>query len=437
MVNLETIAEAVARLDSWFEGMRCPRGYCGPVVHWWRDCLLYTGPGLDWRYEGIILGYLNLYEKTREQRWLKKALRAGDDLVRGQLRSGNFLYSSFEANPRSGGTPHEAAVCLALLCLARVLKAEENPRYRKYLLCARRNLEGYYLRHLWDSSLGMFRDSLVYPSFVPNKSATLLEALALFAELTGNQKLTKYVFFTADLILEHQVLDKGSGVYGAVYQMSLREHGGFKFTRKFFPFYVARCVPALLRVHRLSGEEKYLSAAKAALRFLVKTQYRDGSFPQVVYKGAEVARNPQWVAGAGDILRAFYSLGARGKARKTLQWLLEGQDACGGVRTARGFAAQAGIEEYNGLPDFRDLLHVAGWCDKAFRFLTSLLPKDAEIPRVTIGEFSSRCVFQGREGVFTEDNTRVELRGSDGRVLYRWRKGEDTAELSTSVSAVL
>ncbi len=34
-------------------------GYGGPVVHWWNHSLAYQGAGLDWRYEGIIDGYLS------------------------------------------------------------------------------------------------------------------------------------------------------------------------------------------------------------------------------------------------------------------------------------------------------------------------------------------------------------------------------------------
>jgi hypothetical protein len=98
--------------------MRGPGGYSGPVVHWWRDCLDYSGPGLDWRYEGIIIGYLNLWAATGEASWLAKARRAGDDLMNGQLPSGNFRNSCFELNPNTGGTPHEAACDLALLRLA-------------------------------------------------------------------------------------------------------------------------------------------------------------------------------------------------------------------------------------------------------------------------------------------------------------------------------
>ena len=38
------------------------------------------------------------------------ACRAGDDLVQGQLTSGNYRNSCFELNPYTGGTPHVAII---------------------------------------------------------------------------------------------------------------------------------------------------------------------------------------------------------------------------------------------------------------------------------------------------------------------------------------
>ena len=85
------VRQALSNLEAWLETMRGPAGYGGPVVHWWQNCLNYTGPGLDWRYEGIISGYLTLWERTGEKRWLEKAGRAGDDLVQGRLPAGKTL----------------------------------------------------------------------------------------------------------------------------------------------------------------------------------------------------------------------------------------------------------------------------------------------------------------------------------------------------------
>jgi hypothetical protein len=423
----DDLAAAVAKLDAWFETMRCPGGYGGPVVHWWRDSLFYTGPGLDWRYEGIILGYLNLYKKTGERRWLNKGLRGGYDLVRGQLKNGNFRNSSFEANPKSGGTPHEAAVCVALLSLAKVLKAEKDPRYREFLFAARKNIEEYYLKHLWDDTLGMFRDSLHHRSFVPNKSATLVEAFFLLAELINDNKLIeKYVIPTVDLILKHQILDKKSDLYGAIYQVSTVNKGKFKFTGKFFPFYVSRCVSALLQAGEFTGDEKYIHSANAIVDFIVKFSDADGNFPQVVYFEGNIARSPQWVAGAGDILRTIHLI-SKSRFKKQLRWLLGGLDDCGGIRTAYGFVAQAGSEKYEGVPDFRDLLHVCGWNDKAFRLLTEILPENSEVPKPECKEFVAQCTFKNRELTFLEDEKSVRLRDND-REIYRWRKGNAWAE---------
>ena len=67
----QQILEAVLHLDTWFETQRQPSGYGGAVVHWWWDNLDFTAPGLDWRYEGILIGYLNLYAagvKGKDQR---------------------------------------------------------------------------------------------------------------------------------------------------------------------------------------------------------------------------------------------------------------------------------------------------------------------------------------------------------------------------------
>ena len=61
-----SINTAVMRLDAWLETMRGPNGYGGPVAHWWQQSLMYTGAGLDWRYEGIIEGYLQLWARTEK-----------------------------------------------------------------------------------------------------------------------------------------------------------------------------------------------------------------------------------------------------------------------------------------------------------------------------------------------------------------------------------
>jgi hypothetical protein len=146
------VARVVLGLDRWFDAMRVTwptPGYGGPVVHWWNHCLVYRGAGLDWRYEGIVDGYLTLWRRTGDRRWLAKATRAGNDLVEGQLANGCFRNSMFELNPGDGGTPHEAAADVALLLLAQATRTDNDMGSNHFLAAAQRNLRLHFMGRLW------------------------------------------------------------------------------------------------------------------------------------------------------------------------------------------------------------------------------------------------------------------------------------------------
>lgn len=431
------LSNVLLRLDAWLDTMRGPAGYGGPVAHWWQNCLLFTGAGIDWRYEGIVIGYLNLYEATGQQHWLDKACHAGDDIVRGQHADGNFRNSTFEMNPSTGGTPHEAACSLALLQLARVLRQRGDLAWQTYLAVAGRNLWQYAIHRLWDAQARSFRDALGKPSLVPNKAATLVEALLLLAHLTGDESLVVvYALPTLDAILRHQV--QGGTYDGAIYQNSF----GSRPVVKFFPYYIARCVPGLLAGYAWSHEERYLDAARRAMGFVLRWRYADGSFPQVVYPGGRVNRYPQWVAAVGDVLRAMHLLapyGVAADAEPTRTWLLHGQQPAGGFATGWGFAAQISQRPPASLPDFRDILPVCGWCDKPFRYLTELvLAEPGDLADQVYPDTSS--VFTDYETICTLHNQRLhysEKRGilelyDEKSCVYRWRKGEAWVEVATS-----
>lgn len=413
---------AVAALDAWFETMRGPGGYGGPVVHWWRQSLLYAGPGLDWRYEGIIDGYLTLWARTGEPRWLAKARRAGDDLVAGQLPDGHFAASAFEINPASGGTPHEAAACVGLLLLARSLREAGDPSWTGYKDVAERTLRAYYLGLLWDESLRALRDGPRGRPFVPNKASTACEALMLLAELTGEAELVeRYALPTLELVLAHQV--RGGPLDGAIAQNSF----GARRVEKYFPIYIARCVPALVRAHTYTGARRFADAALRAMAFIMRQARPDGTLPTVVYAGGQVSPWPAWVAPLGDVLLAGHRLrplGFEGELGAVEARLLAGQSTAGGIGTAEGFAAQSGGRP-GAIPDPRDLLAVVGWCDKAFRYL-ALRCSGAAIPAVTSQRYEAECALGRQLCRLVETPERLELTAR-GRTLYRWRKGEPWA----------
>jgi hypothetical protein len=418
-----SVAQTLTDLDAWFETMRVEDGYGGPVSHWWRNCLQFAGPGRDWRYEGIIGGYLELYRKTGESRWLARAIRAGDDLLAAQTPAGTFRDSSFELNPYAGGTPHEASCDLALLWLARTLRDVGSPSWARYLRAAAGNLRGYYDRYLWDPRRHTWCDRPGEPSFVPNKAATLAEALILFSQLDGDGEawVEPGIDAALDGIVEHQI--RGGPLDGAICQNSF----GGRPVRKLFPFYVARCVGGLIAGYEWSGRERYLDAALRAMRFVLRHRDRDGSFPQVVYENRVVNGYPRWIAATGDILRAIdlvAPFGVQADPTPTERWLRRGRLPSGAFRTAYGFAAQTSQRMRRGrLPELRDLLPVVGWNDKAFRFLASRLAPHQALPPARLRSYRMFCDVSGATGRWTETESELCLE-LPGRVLFQWRKGD-------------
>ncbi|MGH2371770.1 MAG: hypothetical protein ACRDI2_26660, partial [Chloroflexota bacterium] len=211
---------AITRLDGWLETMRGEGGYAGPIAHWWESCWLYTGPMIDWRYEGIIAGYLELFRKSGDERWLARAQRAGDDIVAAQTADGHFGNSSFQHGPQPGGTPHEAAVDVALLELAQALREGSRPSWERYAACAERNVEQYLLAQLWAGD--GFADQPWHLVRVPNKNATAIEALLLAEAVTG-RPVMDYVRPAAEVILRHQVTAPGPR-QGATVHAGTGEH---------------------------------------------------------------------------------------------------------------------------------------------------------------------------------------------------------------------
>ena len=425
---MPAVTAAVARLESWLETMRGPGGYGGPVAHWWQQSLLYTGPGLDWRYEGVIIGYLHLWAATGHDQWLKKAARAGDDLVKGQLEDGHYPASNFELNPASGGTPHEAAADVGLLHLALATKtAHPDLDWKRYASAAKKNLESYYIRLLWDNLTRSFRDDPDTPSFVPNKAATASEAFFLLAELDENPIwVEEYALPNLDRIIEHQVLDDGE-LHGAIAQNSF----GARVVEKYFPKYIARCVPTLMQGYRWTGKERYADAALDAMAFIARYLRDDGSLPTVVYGNGRMNLWPSWIAPLADVLRAVDTvrvLGFDDDFSSVHERLVMGQDETGGIRTATGFAAQSGGTPPS-LPDIRDVLHVVGWCDKAFRYLASHF--EGDWPEDQSGEsLEVACTFRGQTMTYRETPEVIEI-SRRGEIQYLWRKGDSWPLVAT------
>jgi hypothetical protein len=409
--------------------MRCPNGYCGPVSHWWRDCLHYTGVGLDWRYEGIISGYLNLYDQTGNIDWLHKAQRAGNDLVAGQLPDGNYRNSSFEANPETGGNPHEAACDLALIRLTQSMWAHGISGWKAYIETAQRNIQTYILGKLWVPDEKYFQNLVDDPIFVPNKAATIIQTLCTWMDFTGEGHWwEQYIQPTLERILSCQIRSPNNKLDGAIDQA----HGKRKRQGWFFPFYNARCIPALLLGYHKTEQDRYLDAAKSCMEFILRVRYDDGSFPQALRSNGRTYRYPQWIGGVGEILLAMDMLEQNGVQLSkdlTEQWMLQNILPNGVVRTATGFAHRYCWQRKMFLPDFRDILSVVGWVDKAFHYLTLMVNASFKVVEATSQAVEMPCLYRGHKCIYHEDDRSIGARDNQ-HIYYHWQKGAEWAEVS-------
>jgi hypothetical protein len=416
-------------LDRWFQTMRGVGGYGGPISHWWESNFLHCGAMADWRYEGILCGFISLFRLTQDRMWIERAIQAGDDLVAAQLPSGKYRNSSFQQGPMEGGTPHEAASDVGLLELARILREIGNPAWSRYLAVAQRNIELYLLGDLWNGE--GFRDMPWSETLVPNKNATIAEALVLYEAVSG-QDMSMYLDKAVQVILNAQ--EKTGPRAGGIVHTGTGRH------RIAASIYSARAVCGLLRAYQRDPRDAWLHAGRNALSYLCELLTPQGAYFGR-YPNGKLVANPRFIAGAGDLLRAMvlgyeYGLCSILDIQLLAELLVQFQSASGGISTAYGFARRGGTREHRGLAEFRDVLPVVGWCDKAFRALalvSSMMgAKDGvdDWDAFKQEEMQVECTWKRRRCIFTEDAERFQLlEVHTGKTLYRWRKGTTCPDL--------
>jgi hypothetical protein len=287
------------------------------------------------------------------------------------------------------------------------LTAFETLQDERALLTARRNLD-HQIRQLWDGERQGFNDRPGVPGRVPNKLATLAECLIRCHELCGDEQYLYYAVRSLETVLAYQLPS------GAVHQYG---PGALSGDEKLFPFYNARCVPPLLRGAAATGARRYRDGALGIVSFLESAMRADGSWDQIVYRTGGRTASPRWLAGAADILRAC-ACARKPVPELAMSRLLAAQLESGGFQTADGFARLGRRSGHGRLPVFQDVLPVAGWNDKVFRWLAEILPHGAAI---TPGAWTdaNRPVVGGR---YRETADAIELVAMDGTRLFFWRK---------------
>lgn len=411
-LNRLDMLSAVGRLDAWFETMRQQGGYGGPVVHWWRHSLRYTGPGIDWRYEGILQAHATLYQRTHQSIWRNRIELAVNDVVSRQLPEGSYPASRFEQNPGTLGTPHEAAATIGLLKASPFVS---NPS--GVVDAAKRNL-AVLIDKLWDPVTQGFNDVPGVVGRVPNKLATMAEALMTYMDVTGDSDFEPYVVAALNDIVWWQTSS------GAVHQY-VDQHG--QPDGRFFPYYNARCVgPLVLGGYRF-GNTVWIDAAERVVDFLTNSMDEDGSWPQIIYEGGQIASVPRWGAGTADILSAFMAIG-RDMPKNAAVRLLSLQMPHGGFPAASG--RWPGMRKKGGTSEpWTSQMSIAGWNDKVFKLLAQWVTKDDAVPTVGVAPYEGAADIDGSSGYIYEDGLRVTIGKSGRKPVYEWIKSEPWARI--------
>lgn len=260
-------------------------------------------------------------------------------------------------------------------------------------------------------------------TLVPNKNATAMEALLLYEELTGHD-MSAYTEPALRVILGAQ--ERGGPRDGATV------HLGTGRRRLAIGIYTARSMAAVLRFYERHPRPELLDAAGRALAFLNRQLTERGTLFGYYKDGRPIA-NPRWIAPSGDLLRlavmgARYGITPGGMIEALVELLAAGQLPSGGIATAYGFARRGGSRPYTGVPEFRDLLPVVGWCDKALRGLALLAAPITPAAASATGTVARPCLWKGRRCIYREDAATLSLERADGRLLYRWFKGQTWPE---------
>ncbi|MEI6217758.1 MAG: hypothetical protein WCP86_02565, partial [bacterium] len=397
----ESAAIALGRLEAWLDTMRGDGGYYGPVVGLRGTAMSWCGPGHDWRWEGLLDGWITLHSLTRNPVYLDRIEHALSDLHKAQLANGTFRNSYFENNPFEGGMPYEPATMAAVLRAGRCLDEQGRGVPDGTAVMIERFVEQRLIKELWNKVLRTFNNWMQsdFEIYSPPAVASILEMLCDYAELTDTaSRWTPYIAGAAESLLKSQV---ANGPLRGALPVSNREGASAS------PFLSARCLTALARIHQFTGDARFAAAGDMLADFVRTSLLPEGGIPFMVYANRPTRTTPLFVGAAAGTLMALdrVKLLDPSVASTQLKWILGRQTASGAFDTAVGFGSGS---LHPRRPDWRDVLPVCGWSDKVYAFLARLA-----MGPVQPGKSDSvhrSVLVQGHLAEFAEDSATMSVR---------------------------
>lgn len=411
---MDTIGDSLQNLMNWLKTMHSNGEYTGPVVHYWRYNLLFTGAATDWRYEGLIEGFLILYNKTKDRRFLEKSMQLSQECLSRLTPKGFYQNSGFEQAPLIGFTPHEASVTKAILNVVLSLRENKDSRYKDLWLKAKRNID-VHLRFLWSNNFNAFVE-LPYPIYESkqctnvnaNKNSTISEMFLYAYKLTGDEIYKEKAIKSLSTIKNLQDAD------GGFYQS--------RFGSQKIAYYNARCARAFLTAYTVLKDDKYLDWANEIKSFLKPLFNEEKIIFRFGKEKGKVLKYPMWIAGAGDIFFVLYKLDEANFVTEIINKFIKlYQLKSGGFKSFKYYPSKEWC--------FTEILPVVGWNDKIFFLLSNLITEDDANSLKLNNNTMDECELK-LEGDFKyfENSTQIACY-RNSKIIYRWKKGFPSPEI--------
>ncbi|NMC14578.1 MAG: hypothetical protein GYA34_17040, partial [Chloroflexi bacterium] len=374
------ISEILSKQISWLQTWKTKYGaYNGYVVHRHDLKRMFRIHDTPWSQSSIINGYLNLYQRTKDEKWLDEAIQAADLQCSRFHKSGKYIYAGFEDDRFSSLVHNSLANCALLDLASALIKDNKYKKAQNYLDVAKDNIDKYIIGKLWNEEFGAFKFSEIdYYSppnlvrFVTNMNSLAVESIVKLSNLVNDKGYQDYVLRIGEWLLTEQIESQGL------------ESGGINYSqvqpRVLISIYTALAMRGIDDLYQLTQDKRYLQMIKNAARHLmVLIDPETNLFYHSICQG-RLFRYPQFIAGAGIILKALDDAriltGEYFNYEESLNAILEKQLANGSFPNFVGYNTPENCR-LNGIKEkvWEDMVPVMGWNAHIFEFLTRTVEK--------------------------------------------------------------
>jgi len=365
--NDNILSESLTKQLNWLQSWKNSKGaYNGFVVHRFDLKRMFKTHDTPWSQAPIIKGFINLYNKTKKEKWLNEAILAADLQCTRLNKTGEYKYTGFE-DDRFSSLVHNSLANCALLDLAQCLiSINKKNDAEKYIQIVQKNIDEYIIGVLWDNQFGAFRFSKVdfyTPDtirYTVNMNSVAVESLIKLLKITDNNKYLDYILRVGKWIVTEQT--KSDGI----------ESGGINYSHVqpgiSISIYTALAMRGLDDLYKFTGDKVYKNMITKAAEHLINIIDQENSLFYHATLNKQVLRYPEFIAGAGLIFCALDDAedlcSVKYEYEKVLSKVLTYQLPNG------GFSNFIGYNEKFKDTVWEDYAPIMGWNGPMFEFLS-------------------------------------------------------------------